>query len=92
MTAHSDTDAAVAALVDLTDRELQLFQELAAGRYPRDIARRLKVTPKTVYTYVERLRLKLHGRPCELNTAAELRAHAAWLRDHVQARRAAVTA
>jgi DNA-binding CsgD family transcriptional regulator len=79
-----DVQASIAALLDLTHRERELFAHLAAGRYPRDIAARLNVTPKTVYTYIDRLRLKLHGRPCELRSAGELRAHAAWLRDHVQ--------
>lgn len=88
----ADTDAAIAALADLTPREMDVMRELAAGRYPRDIARRLCVAPKTIYTYIDRLRLKLHGRPCDLNSAAELRAHAGWLRDHLRAARDASAA
>jgi DNA-binding NarL/FixJ family response regulator len=46
-------------LARLTDRELQIFQLLGSGCPPRDIATRLKISPKTVDTYREHLKDKL---------------------------------
>ena len=46
-------------LAKLTDRELQIFQLLGSGCPPREIADQLKISPKTVDTYRERLKDKL---------------------------------
>lgn len=51
--------ASEGALAKLTDRELQVFQLLGAGCAPREIAERLKISPKTVDTYREHLKEKL---------------------------------
>ena len=46
-------------LARLSDRELQVFQLLGSGCAPREIAERLKISPKTVDTYREHLKDKL---------------------------------
>jgi DNA-binding NarL/FixJ family response regulator len=80
-----DVHAAIAALAELGPRELQVFQHLARGDTSGEIAAALAISPKTVSTYLDRLRMKLHERPHPLHTVAQLRAHAGWLRDHVKA-------
>ena len=47
-------------LARLSDRELEVFQMLGAGCRRREIARQLKISPKTVETYREHLKEKLH--------------------------------
>jgi DNA-binding NarL/FixJ family response regulator len=46
-------------LARLSDRELQVFQLIGVGCAPREIADRLKISPKTVDTYREHLKNKL---------------------------------
>jgi DNA-binding NarL/FixJ family response regulator len=46
-------------LARLSDRELQVFQLLGSGSSTREIAERLKISPKTVETYREHLKEKL---------------------------------
>lgn len=46
-------------LARLSDRELQVFQLIGAGCANRDISETLKISPKTVETYRERLKEKL---------------------------------
>lgn len=46
-------------LARLSDRELQVFQMIGSGSHTRDIAERLKISPKTVDTYRENLKNKL---------------------------------
>ena len=47
-------------LARLSDRELEVFQMLGAGCRRREIAEHLKISPKTVETYREHLKEKLH--------------------------------
>ncbi len=47
------------ALARLSDRELQVFQLLGSGSGTREVAERLKISPKTVETYREHLKDKL---------------------------------
>lgn len=46
-------------LESLTDRELQIYQLIGAGMNTRDIAPHLGISPKTVATHRENLKLKL---------------------------------
>ena len=50
------------AELGLSERELEVLQELAAGRSNKEIAARLKVSPNTVKTHVARLFEKLGAR------------------------------
>jgi DNA-binding CsgD family transcriptional regulator len=50
------------AALGLSERELQVLRELAAGRSNKEIAARLHVSPNTVKTHVARLFEKLHAR------------------------------
>jgi DNA-binding NarL/FixJ family response regulator len=43
----------------LTDRELQVYQLIGAGMNPREIAPRLGISPKTVATHRENIKIKL---------------------------------
>jgi DNA-binding NarL/FixJ family response regulator len=54
---HASAARAVTAL--LTPRELQILRLLAAGLAPREIARRLVISKKTVGAHVEHVYLKL---------------------------------
>ena len=54
-----DPTAPMRDLAHLSDRELQVFQLLGAGLATRQIAERLKISPKTVDTYREHLKDKL---------------------------------
>jgi|SRR4051812_16099141 DNA-binding NarL/FixJ family response regulator len=47
-------------LAKLSDRELQVFQLIGAGCGNREVSETLKISPKTVETYRERLKEKLH--------------------------------
>jgi DNA-binding NarL/FixJ family response regulator len=49
-------------LASLSDRELQVFQLIGVGYSTREIAERLKLSPKTVETYREHLKDKLQLR------------------------------
>jgi DNA-binding NarL/FixJ family response regulator len=55
-----DPVASTPELARLSDRELQVFQLLGAGCKNAEIAAKLKISPKTVDTYRENLKLKLH--------------------------------
>ena len=48
--------------LNLSDRELEVLHELAAGRSNKEIAARLHVSPNTVKTHVARLFQKLDAR------------------------------
>ena len=61
-------------LAKLSDRELQVFQLLGAGRSTVEIAGHLKLSPKTVETYRENLKKKL----ALTDGAALLRAATLW--------------
>ncbi len=61
-------------LVGLSDRELGVFQLLGAGHSTSGIAERLKISPKTVETYRQRLKEKLGL----ADGASLLRAAALW--------------
>jgi DNA-binding NarL/FixJ family response regulator len=47
-------------LARLSDRELQVFQLIGAGMGNREVSETLKISPKTVETYRERLKEKLN--------------------------------
>ena len=47
-------------LAKLSDRELQVFQLIGAGCGNREVSETLKISPKTVETYRERLKEKLN--------------------------------
>lgn len=47
-------------LAKLSDRELQVFQLIGAGCGNREVSEALKISPKTVETYRERLKEKLN--------------------------------
>jgi DNA-binding NarL/FixJ family response regulator len=55
----------------LSDRELQVFEQVGRGVTTRQIAERLLLSPKTVETYRENIKIKLR-----LRNAAELTQHA----------------
>ena len=54
-----DPVAPMPGLEHLSDRELQVFQLLGSGMGSRQVAERLKISPKTVDTYREHLKEKL---------------------------------
>lgn len=57
----------------LSDRELQVFQLIGSGMGTRQVAERLKISPKTVDTYREHLKEKLRlGDARALAAAAEM--------------------
>lgn len=62
-------------LVRLSNRELQVFQLLGAGRSTLEIGAELRLSPKTVETYRENLKLKLGLR----DAPALLRAATRWV-------------
>jgi DNA-binding NarL/FixJ family response regulator len=53
-------DAASAIRGALTERELQIFQQLASGKSNHEIARELSLSPNTVHNYIARILAKLH--------------------------------
>lgn len=55
----------------LSDRELEVFEEIGSGATTRQIAHKLDLSPKTIETYRENLKQKLH-----LQNATELTQHA----------------
>ncbi len=57
-----DPASIVPDLAKLSDRELQVFQLIGAGCGNREISETLKISPKTVETYRERLKEKLNLR------------------------------
>jgi len=59
LTAHPDQDVAAPAAL-LADRELQVFELTGRGLNTREIAARLRVSPKTIETYRVRIREKLN--------------------------------
>lgn len=60
--------------VTLTSREVQVVQLVGEGRSSKQIALVLGITPKTVESYVEHARLKLHAA-----NRSQLMVHAAQL-------------
>jgi DNA-binding NarL/FixJ family response regulator len=62
----------------LTDRELQVFERIGRGKSIREISTELKVSPKTVETYRDRIRKKL-----QLESANRLVHYAVkWVTEH----------
>lgn len=55
-----DPAASNSDLDRLSDREIQVFQLLGAGCSTREVSAKLKISPKTVETYREILKRKLH--------------------------------
>jgi DNA-binding NarL/FixJ family response regulator len=55
-----DPASASPDLAKLSDRELQVFQLIGAGCGNREVSETLKISPKTVETYRERLKEKLN--------------------------------
>lgn len=55
-----DPASATPDLAKLSDRELQVFQLIGAGCGNREVSETLKISPKTVETYRERLKEKLN--------------------------------
>ena len=58
----------------LTARELEILRMVAAGRAPRDIARQLVISPKTVASHLQRTlsKLSVHSRAQAVARAYEL--------------------
>jgi len=70
--AHANQDGwGDSPLDSLSDRELEVFEEIGQGTTTRQIADKLQLSPKTVETYRENLKQKLH-----LRNAMELTRHA----------------
>lgn len=62
----------------LSDRELEVFEEIGKGVGTREIAQKLVLSPKTVETYRENIKAKLN-----LKNATELTRHAVqWVLEH----------
>lgn len=61
----------VSPMDSLTNRELEVFEEIGHGLTTRQIAQKLELSPKTIETYRENLKMKLH-----LRNATELTQHA----------------
>lgn len=57
--AHASDSEGRTGLESLTDRELQIYQMIGAGLNTRDIAPRLGISPKTVATHRENIKIKL---------------------------------
>ncbi len=72
-----DPASAGLGLERLSDRELQVFQLIGSGLGTRQVAERLKISPKTVDTYREHLKEKL-GLP---DARALVAAAAHWVED-----------
>jgi DNA-binding NarL/FixJ family response regulator len=63
---------------DLSDRELQVFENIGRGLTIIEIAERLKLSAHTVETYRQRIKTKLH-----FKTNSELTTKAAhWVLEH----------
>jgi DNA-binding NarL/FixJ family response regulator len=69
--AHTSTVTARSPLAALSDRELEVFRLIGAGRSTREIAEILHVSVKTVESYQAHIKEKL-----ELRNARELQYHA----------------
>ncbi|MAT15196.1 MAG: DNA-binding response regulator [Planctomyces sp.] len=59
------------AIETLSDRELEVFEQIGQGVTTRQVAEKLHLSPKTVETYRENIKHKLH-----LSNATELTQHA----------------
>jgi DNA-binding NarL/FixJ family response regulator len=68
-----DPASASPNLAKLSDRELQVFQLIGAGCGNREVSETLKISPKTVETYRERLKEKLNL--ADANALARAAAH-----------------
>ncbi len=64
----------------LSDRELEVFELLGAGKSTRDIAEALRLSPKTVESHRAHIKEKLH-----LDTATEMLQHATLWVEHAGA-------
>jgi len=69
------------AVDSLSDRELAVFELIGQGIPTREIARKMHISPKTVDSYREHIKAKLH-----LDSATELLKHAVqWVQDEASA-------
>jgi DNA-binding NarL/FixJ family response regulator len=57
--ASSDPIAPVSPVESLSDRELEVFEMIGRGLTTRAVADRLHLSPRTIDTYRERLKIKL---------------------------------
>lgn len=70
-TIHSNGESTYDPITTLSDRELEVFEQLGRGNTTRHIAANLRLSPKTVETYRENIKGKLN-----LRNAMELTQHA----------------
>ncbi len=56
---NSHKDNPKSSILELTDREFEIFQLIGRGLRPRHIAEKLFLSPGTVDTYCKRIRAKL---------------------------------
>ncbi|MBL8849686.1 MAG: response regulator transcription factor [Planctomycetaceae bacterium] len=71
-------DAARSPIESLSDRELEVFEQIGRGMTTRRIAQNLYLSPKTIETYRENIKAKL-----SLRNATELTQHAVqWVLDN----------
>ena len=74
----------ISPMDSLSDRELEVFEEIGHGFTTRQIAHKLSLSPKTIETYRENLKQKLN-----LQNATELTQHAVkWTLENTERRRA----
>jgi DNA-binding NarL/FixJ family response regulator len=64
-------DQSRSPIESLSDRELEVFELIGHGQTVREIARKLELSPKTVETYRENIKVKL-----DIDNATELVRHA----------------
>lgn len=62
MTSQPSRQGAPPALASLTRRELEIFELCVGGLASKDIARQLRISPRTVETHRARVLRKLHAR------------------------------
>lgn len=64
---HTELKAGASPVEELSDRELEVFQLIGEGQDTQQIAKRMRLSPKTIETYRARVKNKLR-----LSTASEL--------------------
>ncbi len=70
----------ISPMESLSDRELEVFEEIGHGFTTRQIAHKLSLSPKTIETYRENLKQKLN-----LRNATELTQHAVkWMLENTE--------
>lgn len=71
--------AAERGIDSLSTRELDVFERIGKGQTVHEIAQQMKLSPKTVETHRDRIRLKL-----DIRSAHDLQHYAfSWVRDHM---------